>query len=110
MFNNLVGCELQRFCGQAFQAVLTVPLLVDTDGVEKIGKSLDNYIAIDEPAAEQFGKLMSVPDSVVGTYARLCTALHPREVDALEADVAAGGGAANRAKRRMAQEVVALYH
>ena len=65
---------------------------------------------IDEPAAEQFGKLMSIPDSVVGLYARLCTALHPREVDALEADVAAGGAAANRAKRRMAREVVTLYH
>ena len=53
---------------------------------------------------------MSIPDGVVGMYARLCTALHPREVDALEADVAAGGAAANRAKRRMAREVVALYH
>ena len=109
-FNNLVGRELQRSRGQAPQAVLTVPLLVGTDGVEKMGKSLGNYVAISEPAAEQFGKLMSVPDSVVGMYARLCTALHPREVDAVEADVAAGGPAANRAKRRMAREVVALYH
>ncbi|HXU23122.1 MAG TPA: tyrosine--tRNA ligase [Tepidiformaceae bacterium] len=109
-FNNLVGRELQRSRGQAPQAVLTVPLLVGTDGVEKMGKSLGNYIAIDEPAAEQFGKLMSVPDSVVGMYARLCTALHPSEVDALEADVAAGGTRANEAKRRMAREVVTLYH
>lgn len=109
-FNNLVGRELQRSRGQAPQAVLTVPLLVGTDGVEKMGKSLGNYIAIGEPAAEQFGKLMSVPDRVVGLYARLCTALHPRDVDALEAEVAAGGAAANRAKRRMAREVVTLYH
>lgn len=109
-FNNLVGRELQRSRGQAPQAVLTVPLLVGTDGVEKMGKSLNNYVAISEPAPEQFGKLMSIPDSVVGLYARLCTALHPREVDALEADVSAGGGAANQAKRRMAREVVALYH
>ncbi len=109
-FNNLVGRELQRSRGQAPQAVLTVPLLVGTDGIEKMGKSLGNYIAIDEPASEQFGKLMSVPDRVVGLYARLCTALHPREVDALEAEVAAGGAAANRAKRRMAREVVTLYH
>ena len=65
-FNNLVGRELQRSRGQAPQAVLTVPLLVGTDGVEKMGKSLGNYIAINEPAAEQFGKLMSIPDSVVG--------------------------------------------
>jgi tyrosyl-tRNA synthetase len=108
-FNNLVGRELQRSRGQAPQAVLTVPLLVGTDGVEKMGKSLNNYIGIDEPPAEQFGKLMSIPDHVVGLYARLCTALHPREVDELEAQVAAGGTAANQAKRRMAREVVTLY-
>jgi tyrosyl-tRNA synthetase len=109
-FNNLVGRELQRSRGQAPQAVLTVPLLVGTDGVEKMGKSLGNYIAIGEPAAEQFGKLMSIPDTVVEMYARLCTALHPREVDALAADIAAGGTAANLAKRKMAREVVRLYH
>lgn len=109
-FNNLVGRELQRSRGQSPQAVLTVPLLVGTDGVEKMGKSLGNYIAIREPAAEQFGKLMSVPDQVVEQYARLCTALHPREVDALAAEVATGGSAANLAKRRMAREVVTLYH
>ncbi|MGH8859787.1 MAG: tyrosine--tRNA ligase [Jatrophihabitantaceae bacterium] len=102
-FNNLVGRELQRSRGQNPQTVLTMPLLVGTDGVEKMGKSVDNYIGIDEPPAEQFGKLMSIPDGVVGPYARLCTALHPREIEALEAEVAAGGGAANRAKRRMAR-------
>ena len=109
-FNNLVGRQLQSAYGQPPQVVLTVPLLVGTDGVEKMGKSLGNYIAIDEPAAEQFGKLMSIPDAVVGTYLRLCTALHPREIAELEESVKAGGGAANRAKRRMAREVVALYH
>jgi tyrosyl-tRNA synthetase len=109
-FNNLVGRELQRSRGQAPQAVLTVPLLVGTDGVEKMGKSLGNFIGIREPANEQFGKLMSVPDAVVGLYARLCTALHPREVDELAAAVAAGGPDANAAKRRMAREVVRLYH
>jgi tyrosyl-tRNA synthetase len=109
-FNNLVGRELQRSRGQAPQAVLTVPLLVGTDGVEKMGKSLGNYIAIAESADEQFGKLMSVPDSVVGLYARLCTALHPRDIDALEHDVQSGGATANRAKRRMAKAVVELYH
>jgi tyrosyl-tRNA synthetase len=75
-----------------------------------MGKSLNNYIGIDEPAAEQFGKLMSIPDDAVGTYARLCTALHPREVAKVEAAVGAGGVEANRAKRRVAREVVTLYH
>jgi tyrosyl-tRNA synthetase len=109
-FNNLVGRELQRSRGQDPQAVLTVPLLVGTDGVEKMGKSLGNYIAIAEPASEQFGKLMSIPDSVVGMYARLCTALHPREVDDIEDQVTRGGPAANAAKRTMAKAVVTLYH
>jgi len=109
-FNNLVGRELQRSRRQAPQAVLTVPLLVGTDGVEKMGKSLDNYIAISDSADEQFGKVMSIPDSVVGMYARLCTTMHPREVDEIEKDVASGGPAANAAKRRVAREIVTLYH
>ena len=109
-FNNLVGRELQKSRGQAAQAVLTMPLLVGTDGVEKMGKSLDNYIAINDQADEQFGKVMSIPDSVVGMYARLCTTLHPQEVDELEKAVASGGPAANAAKRRVAREIVTLYH
>ncbi len=109
-FNNLVGRELQRARGQAPQAVLTVPLLVGTDGVEKMGKSLNNYVAIAEPPEEQFGKLMSVPDTLVGEYARLATDLAPEEVGALEADAVGGGPPANAAKRRMAAAVVALYH
>jgi tyrosyl-tRNA synthetase len=109
-FNNLVGRELQKSRGQHPQVVLTVPLLVGTDGVEKMGKSLNNYIAIDDSADEQFGKLMSIPDSVVGSYARLCTTMHPREVDELEKAVASGGKSANAAKRRVAREIVTLYH
>jgi tyrosyl-tRNA synthetase len=109
-FNNLVGRELQRSRGQAPQAVLTVPLLVGTDGVEKMGKSLGNFIAINDPPGEQFGKLMSVPDSVVVQYATLCTDLHPREVADIDAAVQAGGARAGEAKRRMARAVVTLYH
>jgi tyrosyl-tRNA synthetase len=109
-FNNLVGRELQRSRGQAPQAVMVVPLLVGTDGVEKMGKSLGNYVAINEPAEEQFGKLMSIPDGVVGMYAELCTASHPREVSQLRAEVAAGGLRANQAKRQVARQIVTLYH
>ena len=109
-FNNLMGRDLQRGHGQPPQAVLTVPLLVGTDGVEKMGKSLCNWIGIEEPPDDQFGKVMSIPDPAVGTYARLATDLLPDEVAALERDAAGGGPAANRAKRRVAAEVVALYH
>ena len=109
-FNNLVGRVLQKAKGLPPQAVLTMPLLVGIDGVEKMGKSLNNFVAITEPAGEQFGKLMRIPDSLVQQYATLCTALLPGEVAALGAEVAAGGARANQAKRRVAREIVALYH
>ena len=109
-FNNLMGRELQRAKGQDPQTVLTVPILVGTDGVQKMSKSLNNYVAIAEPATEQFGKLMSIPDGAVAEYLRLCTDLSPVEASGLIADAAAGGPAANAVKRRMAREVVALYH
>ena len=109
-FNNLIGRELQRGRGQAPQAVLTVPLLVGTDGVEKMGKSLGNFIGLAEPANDQFGKVMSIPDDVVGLYATLCTPLHPDEVAELDRAVAQGGPPANQAKRRVAREIVTLYH
>ncbi|MEO6504088.1 MAG: tyrosine--tRNA ligase [Jatrophihabitantaceae bacterium] len=109
-FNNLVGRVLQKAAGQPPQAVLTMPLLVGIDGVEKMGKSLNNFVAIAEPASEQFGKLMRIPDSVVQLYASLCTGLHPSEVSQLGAEVAAGGARANQAKRRVAREIVTLYH
>ena len=110
-FNNLVGRELQRIRGQAPQAVLTVPLLVGTDGVEKMGKSLGNYIAINEPA----GRAVRQADEHPGSASSGCTPdCAPRctagEVDEIEAAVAAGGASANQAKRRMARAVVALYH
>ena len=100
-FNNLVGRELQRARGQDPQAVLTVPLLVGTDGVEKMGKSLGNYIAIDEPADEQFGKLMSIPDTA-GRHVR--PAVHrpaPARGRRTRRQVAAGGS--QRERRRSAE-------
>ena len=109
-FNNLMGRDLQRAKGQPPQAVLTVPLLVGLDGVEKMGKSLGNWVGIAEPADEQFGKLMSIPDPAIGQYARLATDLVPAEAEELARAAAEGGPAANRAKRRLAREVVALYH
>jgi len=109
-YNLLVGRDLQRAHGMPAQTVLTLPLLEGTDGVQKMSKSLNNYVAINEPPNEQFGKIMSIPDPVVVRYALLCTGLHPGEVAELAAQVAAGGPAANAAKRRVAREIVALYH
>ena len=109
-FNLHVGRDLQRAHGQPGQIVLTMPLLRGTDGVQKMSKSLDNGIYLDEPPEVQYGKLMRIPDQVVPEYLRLTTDLDPAEVEALAAQAAAGGAAARDVKRRLAREVVALYH
>jgi tyrosyl-tRNA synthetase len=109
-YNLLVGRDLQRAHGQPQQVVLTVPLLEGLDGVQKMSKSLGNYVAITEPPAEQFGKLMSIPDSMVIRYATLCTDLPGADLAAIAGSIDAGGPAAGRAKRRVAGEIVRLYH
>ena len=72
-FNLLVGRDLQRHWDQEPQVVVTMPLLVGTDGVNKMGKSLGNYIGVDEPASEIYGKVMSIPDELIYTYYELVT-------------------------------------
>jgi tyrosyl-tRNA synthetase len=90
--------------------VFTMPLLVGMDGVRAMGQSLGNYVGIDEPPQEMFGKLMRVPDELVGQYLELCTALDDAEIDRIEREVAQGSLRPDLAKRRMAREVVTLYH
>jgi tyrosyl-tRNA synthetase len=109
-FNLHIGRDLQRAHGQPGQIVLTMPLLRGTDGVQKMSKSLDNGIYLDDPPEAQFGKLMRVPDPVLEEYLRLTTDLDPAEVDELAKQAAAGGAAARDVKRRLAREVVTLYH
>jgi tyrosyl-tRNA synthetase len=109
-FNLHVGRDLQRAHGQPGQVVLTMPLLRGTDGVQKMSKSLDNGIYLDDPPEAQFGKLMRIPDSVLEEYLRLTTDLDPAEADRLADKAAAGGAGARDVKRRLAREVVTLYH
>ena len=109
-FNLLVGRDLQRNAGQAAQIALTTPLLEGLDGVQKMSKSLGNYVGVADAPEEMFGKLMRVPDGLVGRYLRLTTDLDPAEVDALERDALDGGPGAAKAKRRLAAAVTALYH
>jgi tyrosyl-tRNA synthetase len=109
-FNLHVGRELQRAHGQPGQVVLTMPLLRGIDGVQKMSKSLDNGIYLDDPPEVQFGKLMRIPDHLVPEYLQLCTDLDPAEVDRLADKAAAGGAGARDVKRRLAAEVVTLYH
>jgi tyrosyl-tRNA synthetase len=109
-FNLLMAREVQRAHGMSPQVVFTVPLLEGIDGVRKMSKSFDNYVGLTEPPAEQFGKLMSIPDELIVKYLRLCTPLDPAEVDAVEEGLRDGSLRANEQKRRMAREIVNLYH
>lgn len=110
LFNLLTGRDVQRAYGQEPQVALTVPLLEGLDGVQKMSQSLGNYVGIEEPPDEMFGKLMSVPDELIGKYLRLCTDVAPGEVDAIEAGIADGSLHPAEQKRRMAREIVELYH
>ncbi len=110
LFNLLVGRELQRDRGQDPQLALTMPLLEGLDGVQKMSQSLGNYVGITEPPDEQFGKLMSIPDGSISKYLRLCTPVGDEEVDAIEAGLADRSFHPNEQKRRMAREIVDLYH
>jgi tyrosyl-tRNA synthetase len=110
LFNLLMGREVQRDRDQEPQVCLTVPLLEGTDGVQKMSQSIGNYVGIDEPADEMFGKLMSIPDGLIARYVLLCTDAGPDEAARIEAALAEGSVNPNDAKRAMARAVVDLYH
>src|SRR5205085_3975394 len=84
-FNLLMGRNLQREYNQEPQVVITTPLLEGTDGVQKMSKSLDNYIGINEPPSEMFGKVMSISDELMWRYYELLTDLRVEEINALHA-------------------------
>jgi tyrosyl-tRNA synthetase len=109
-FNLLMGRDLQRDHGQEPQVAFTMPLLEGLDGVQKMSQSLGNYVGIDEPAEEMFGKLMSIPDGLIAKYLLLCTDVEPEEVRRIEQGLGDGSMHPNEQKRRMAREVVAVYH
>ena len=114
VFNFLVAREMQRANPigepQEPQCIVTFPLLVGTDGVEKMGKSLNNYIGIMEPPEEMFGKVMSLPDELIEQYFALCTDVPEAEVEQMKAQMRAGELNPRDAKRRLGREIVALYH
>lgn len=82
-FNNLVGRDLQQLEGQPPQIVMIMPILCGTDGVQKMSKSLGNYIGIAEPPKEQFGKTMSIPDNLMPQWFELCTPLPEERIKSL---------------------------
>jgi len=110
LFNLLAGRELMEKMGMEPQVCLTLPLLEGTDGVQKMSKSYGNYVGVTDPAEEMFGKVMSIPDGLMPKYYRLCTALPVDEVEEIERQLSADELHPNAAKRRLAREIVALYH
>jgi tyrosyl-tRNA synthetase len=111
-FNLLVGRDLQRDEGQDPQVALTMPLLVGTDGVQKMSQSFGNYVAITDEPDGMFGKLARVPDELIAEYRRLTLDFFtdPAEADRVAAGLTGGSLDAWTEKRRMAREVVDLYH
>ena len=108
-FNLLVGRELQRHYGQEPQCILTLPLLEGLDGVNKMSKSLDNYVGITEPPQEMFGKLMSISDELMWRYYELLSFRPQEEIAALKRACAEGRNPRD-AKVMLAQEIVARFH
>ncbi|MPZ73275.1 MAG: tyrosine--tRNA ligase [Nitriliruptorales bacterium] len=109
-FNLLVGRDLQSAAGQPPQSVLTMPLLEGLDGSAKMSKTSGNTIGVGEPAHEMFGKAMSLRDELMVKYFRLATDVHPDEVDRVASGLAAGELHPGQTKRRLAREIVTLYH
>ena len=109
-FNLLGGRELQRQYGQRPQIVLMTPILEGLDGVQKMSKSLGNAIGINEAPGEMYGKLMSISDELMWKYWIFLTDLKQSEVEAMRAEVAAGGLHPMEAKKRLARAIVGDFH
>ncbi len=110
LFNLLVGRELQEKSGQRPQVVFTMPILPGTDGVRRMGKSLGNYIAIEDAPGEMFGKIMSLPDAVLPLYFELLTDAPDEEVASIRRSVEGGGTNPMGLKKRLGEEMVSMFH
>lgn len=108
-FNLLVGRELQKNAGQQAQVVMTVPLLEGLDGIKKMSKSLNNYIGIDEPENDMFGKIMSLSDELMWRYYDLVSFMDPAEIAQLRRSVVQGRNPRD-IKVLLAKEIIARFH
>jgi tyrosyl-tRNA synthetase len=109
-FNLLMGRTLQSSYGQDPQVAITMPILEGLDGVQKMSKSLGNYIGITEAPGEMFGKLMSIPDELILRYLELVTPVSAEDLSALAAGLKDGSIHPRNAKMRLAREVVSQFH
>ena len=109
-FNLLVGRDIQREYGVEPQVTLTMPILVGTDGVEKMSKSLDNFIGLSESPRDIFGKTMRIPDALIYDYFQLATDAPSGELAAIRLQLADPATNPSTVKRRLATTLVTLYH
>ncbi|MBI2873222.1 MAG: tyrosine--tRNA ligase [Chloroflexi bacterium] len=109
-FNLLVGRELQEKAGQRPQQCFLVPIIPGTDGVQKMSKTLHNYIAGEEPPTEMFGKVMSLPDWLIMDYFDLLTDVPDKELAQMRSQLAGGSGNPMELKKRLGCEIVAQFH
>ncbi len=109
-FNLLVGRELQTMVGQRPQQCFTVPILVGLDGVQKMSKSLGNYIGVEEPPDDMFGKVMSLADSLIVPYFELLTDAPDEELREMDRAMKSGEVNPMSLKKRLAQEITAQFH
>ena len=109
-FNLLVGRVLQELHGQSPQIAMTLPVLVGTDGVQRMGKSLGNYIGVTDPPGEMYGKVMSLPDRVMSDYWRLVTDAAPVELEDVERALADASQNPMEIKQKLATRIVRMYH
>ena len=109
-FNLLVGRDLQREYGQESQIVLTMPLLEGLDGVQKMSKSLGNYIGINDAPGEQFGKVMSISDAMMWRYYEVATDVSLKDIQSLKQDVESGKRHPMDVKADLAQTIISNYH
>ncbi|MCH7578075.1 MAG: tyrosine--tRNA ligase, partial [Chloroflexi bacterium] len=109
-FNNLVGRDLQKIEGQQPQVVMIMPLLVGLDGTQKMSQSLGNFIAIDDPPHDMYGKLMSIPDTLIADYFELLTDVPDDELTSIRKAVEKRSANPMDHKMRLARDIVAQFH
>ncbi len=110
MFNLLVGRELQGMMGQRPQQCFLMPILVGTDGVQKMSKSLDNYVGVEEPPDDMYGKIMSLPDRLIVPYFDYLTDVPDEELDQMSLGIAQESVNPMNLKKRLAVEITADFH
>lgn len=109
-FNLLVGRALQKEYGQDPQSIITAPLLEGTDGVEKMSKSNDNYISLTDSPDQMYGKILSIPDTMITKYYEFCTNISKKDLEIVDADLVSGNVNPRDTKRALARDIVSIYH